>query len=28
MLQAFIPNVSSIFSAYVASVFVWMLHIF
>jgi hypothetical protein len=28
MLQAFCSNVSSVFSTYVASVFIWMLHMF
>ena len=28
MLQASVPNVSSIFQTYVASVFIWMLHMF
>ena len=28
MLQASVPNVSSVFQTYVASVFIWMLHIF
>jgi hypothetical protein len=28
MLQASVPNISSIFKMYVASVFVWMLHMF
>jgi hypothetical protein len=28
MLQAFIPDVSSVFQTYVSSVFIWMLHMF
>jgi hypothetical protein len=28
MLQAYVSNVSSVFQTYVASVFIWMLHMF
>jgi len=28
MLQASVPNVSSVFQTYIASVFIWMLHMF
>ena len=28
MLQAYVPNVSSVFQTYIANVFIWMLHMF
>jgi hypothetical protein len=28
MLQESVPNVSSVFQTYIASVFIWMLHMF